>query len=270
MSGAHAVAGGPPTRGGGAQRVLVTGGGSGIGQAAAEALAARGSQVVIVGRRADRLAAVAAGHPERIQALPCDLEDLGEREGLLLEAREMLGGLDGVVYSAGNAFHQPPGHIQEAALRSQLELNLIAPLRIGEQALEAVEEGGGVVFLSSTLAVRPIETSAAYSAAKAGLLAAMKSLALAGAPRGIRFNAVLPGLVDTEMVRELRLEPGTPRPDEAEAARLLAAQVEGFHRLHPLGRMGTADEVARAVLHLLDARWATGSEWILDGGLLLR
>lgn len=252
------------------RKVLVTGGGSGIGKAVAEGLVAKGAEVVVVGRRADRLAALAAAHPGRIQALPCDLEDPGEREGLLAEAREMLGGLDGLVYSAGNVSHQLPGQIQEASLRSQLELNFVAPLRLGEQALEVLDEGGGVVYLSSTLAQRPIPSSAVYSAAKAGLLASMKSLALAGAPRRIRFNAVLPGLVDTEMVRELRVGPGEPIPDEDEAAQRLALQLEGFHELHPLGRMGRPEEVAEAVIHLLGAEWVTGAEWVLDGGLLLR
>lgn len=268
MDGRKTPAGFP---GGPVGKILVTGGGSGIGKAVAEALAARGSEVVVVGRRVERLAAVASAHPGRIQALPCDLEDPGEREGLLLEAREMLGGLDGVVYSAGNVSHQLPGHIQEVSLRSQMELNLVAPFRIGEQALETLSPGGGVVFLSSTLATRPIATSAIYSAAKAGLLAAMKSLALAGAEKGIRFNAVLPGLVDTDMVREPRLAPGESVSDDGEEAeRRLVAQLEGFHGLHPLGRMGQPEEVARAVIHLLDAKWATGSEWVLDGGLLLR
>lgn len=252
-----------------ADKVLVTGGGSGIGRAVAEALAARGSKVVVVGRRADRLASVAAPWGDRIRPLVRDLERPSEREGLLEEARQMLGGLDGLVYSAGNVAHQLLGRIEEDALRSQLELNLVAPLRLGEQALETMEEGGGVVFVSSTLAHRPIATSAVYSAAKAGALAAMKSLALVGAPKGIRFNAILPGLVDTEMTRELRLDPGAEPPGEDEKARLLKEQLERFHRLHPLGRMGLPEEIAATAIHLLDAPWVTGSEWVVDGGLLL-
>lgn len=250
------------------KRVLVTGGGSGIGSAVALALAARGGEVVVLGRREEKLAEVVARGQGRIRALPCDLADPVARAGVVARARSMLGGLDGLVHSAGNVMHQPPGHIDEDALRSQLELNLIAPLRLGEEALELLDPGGGVVFVSSTLAVRPVLTSAAYSAAKAGMLAAMKSLALAGAPRGIRCNAVLPGVVDTEMVRALRLAPGEAMPADGEAR--MEAQLEGLRRLHPLGRLGAPEEIAEAVIGLLGAPWCTGTELVIDGGLLLR
>ncbi len=254
----------------GTRRVLVTGGGSGIGHAGAEALAAAGGSVVVAGRRRERLDAVAAAWPGRVYVLPCDLEDPAARVGLLARARDLLGGLDGFVHSAGNVVHQPPGHIDEHALRAQIELNLVAPLRLGEEALAVLADGGGAVFVASTLAMRPVVTSAVYSAAKAGLLAAMASLALAGAPRRVRFNAVAPGLVDTEMVRELRLAPGEPMPEGAEYARRLEAQMAALAGLHPLGRMGNPADVAAAVIHLLGAPWSTGTTLTIDGGLLLR
>jgi len=254
----------------GTRRVVVTGGGSGIGRAVAERIASAGGEAIVVGRRGERLAAVAAAWPGRVHALPCDLADPAARDGLLARARDRFGGIDGLVHSAGNVVHRPPGHIDEAALRAQIEVNLVAPLRLGEEALAVLEGGGGVVFVASTLAWRPVVTSAAYSAAKAGLLAAMASLALAGAPRRVRFNAVAPGLVDTEMVRELRLAPGEPVPGPAEHERRLQAQMDALAALHPLGRMGTADEIAAAVVHLLGAPWTTGSTLRIDGGLLLR
>lgn len=254
----------------GTRRVLITGGGSGIGAAVAAALAKEGGRVVVAGRRADRLEAVAAADPGRIFPLPCDLGAAAERETLLPRARELLGGLDGLVCSAGQAIHQPPGHIAEEALRVQLEINLVAPLRLGEQALQELEAGGAVVFLSSTLAHRPIETSAVYSASKAGLEAAMRSLALVGAARGIRFNAVCPGVVDTEMVRALRLAPGEEAPDPAERERRIETQLDELRALHPLGRLGTPGEVAGVVHHLLGASWITGTAQVIDGGQLLR
>lgn len=258
------------TRPPGTRKVLVTGGGSGMGLAVAEALLRAGGRVVVSGRRADRLAAVVRAWPGRAVALPCDLASPSERTGLLERARDALGGLDGLVHSAGMVEHQPPGHISEEALRMQLEINLVAPLRLGEEALSVLEPGGGMVFIASTLAVRPLPTSAVYSAAKAGLLAAMRSLALAGAARRIRANAVLPGVVDTEMIRAPRLSPGEPPPEGEELERRISAQVSTLGALHPLGRLGKADEVAEAVVHLLAAPWTTGSELVIDGGLLLR
>lgn len=254
----------------GTRKVLVTGGGSGIGLAVAEALLRAGGQVAVSARRVERLEAVVRAWPGQAVALPCDLASPSERAGLLARAREALGGLDGLVHSAGLVEHQPLGHISEDALRAQLEVNLVAPLRLGEEALSVLESGGGVVFIASTLALRPLPTSAVYSAAKAGLLAAMRSLALAGAERRIRANAVCPGVVDTEMVRAPRLAPGESPPEGEELERRISAQVATLGALHPLGRLGKAEEVAEAVVHLLSAPWTTGSELVIDGGLLLR
>jgi 3-oxoacyl-[acyl-carrier protein] reductase len=254
----------------GCRAVLVTGGGSGIGLAVAQRLVEAGGRVALTGRRAGPLEAVAARFPGRAFALPCDLADPKARAGLLARAREALGALDGLVHSAGRVVHQPPGYIDDAALRAQLEVNLIAPLRLGEEALEVLPRGGGMVFIASTLARRPILTSAAYSASKAGMLQAMRALALAGAPRGIRASAVLPGVVDTELVRTLRLSPGEAPPEGAERAEREAAQLAGLASLHPLGRVGRTDEVAEAVQYLLGAAWTTGAELVVDGGLMLR
>lgn len=254
----------------GTRKVLVTGGGTGIGRAVAEAVLRAGGSVAVTGRRPEPLQALAAGFPGRAFALPADVASPPEREGLLARAKALLGGLDGFVHSAGQVVHQPPGHIDEAALRAQLEVNLVAPLRLGEEALEVLEPGGGMVFIASTLAVRPIVTSAAYSAAKAGLLQVMKVLALAGAARQVRANAVLPGVVDTELVRELRRAPGEGPLSASEASARLESQLDGLRSLHPLGRLGSPGEVAEAVLYLLSAPWTTGAELVLDGGLLLR
>lgn len=255
----------------GLRRVLVTGGGTGIGRAVAERLLRGGGTVVVTGRRAEKLEELARAHPGRAFALPCDLADPTARDGLLDRARSLAGGaLDGLVHSAGAVTHQPPGNIDERSLRAQLEINLVAPLRLGEQALQTLEPGGGVVFVSSTLAHRPLPTSAVYSAAKAGLLAAMRSLALAGAANGLRFNAVVPGVVDTDMIREPRLAPGESAPTGAEREARVAAQLESLRALHPMGRLGSVEDAAEAVVHLLGAPWTTGAELVVDGGLLLR
>lgn len=231
-------------------RVLVTGGGTGIGRAVAEAVIAAGGSVVVVGRREDRLREVIARRPKKAHGVVLDITEARARQGLCAFAAELMGGLDGFVHSAGEVVHEAPGQITEAALRRQLEVNLVAPLRIGEEALSVMKRGASMVFISSTLAVRPVATSAVYSAAKAGLGQVMKTLALAGAARGIRANSVLPGLVDTEM--------------------LAGRNKKKVRALHPLGRLGTPKEIAATVMHLLGASWMTGSEVVLDGGLLLR
>ena len=230
----------------GLRRVLVTGASSGIGHAVVAALLERGAKVAGVARRS----ALIDG---RAVALACDLADPAARKGLVERARAALGGLDGLVYAAGVVAHQLPGAIDEASLRAQLEVDLVAPLRLGEEALPLLDEGGAMVFVTSTLAERPIVTSAVYSAAKAGLTAVTRSFALAGAARGLRINDVSPGVIDTAMVRERG-----------------PAELERLRRLHPLGRLGTAAEVAAAILHLLAAPFTTGSTLRVDGGLLAR
>lgn len=247
----------------GTRKVLVTGGGSGIGKAIAEALLARGGQVAVAGRRSEKLEEIVASSNGRAVALPCDLANPEEQRTLVQRAFDALGGLDGLVHSAGEVRHEPLGQIPEPSLRSQLEINLVAPLRLGEAALELLEEGGAVLFVSSTLAVRPVPTSAVYSAAKAGVLALMKSLALAGAARRIRVNAILPGVVDTEMIR-------TPRPRAGGSIQPVDEVLEDLRALHPLGRLGVPNEIAEAAVHLLSAPWTTGAELVVDGGLLLR
>jgi NAD(P)-dependent dehydrogenase (short-subunit alcohol dehydrogenase family) len=243
----------------GTRRVVVTGGGTGIGRAVAEKLLRRGGSVVVIGRRPEPLEDLARGWKGRAFTLSVDLARARMRIGLLAKARELLGGLDGFVHSAGAVIHQLAGSIPERALRSQLEINLVAPLRLGEEALEVLDPGGGMVFISSTLAQRPVPTSLVYSAAKSGLQGVSRALAVAGAPRGIRSSAVVPGVVDTQMVRAVR--PGGK--DSVDA------QLESLRRLHPLGRLGTPEDVADAVVHLLAAPWTTGAELLVDGGLLL-
>lgn len=250
--------------------VLVTGGGTGIGRAVAEHVVRAGGRAVVVGRRIEPLRELEKAHRRKIRALSCDVTDATERSTLFARAAELIGPVDGFVHSAGAVVHEPPGHISEDVLRLQLEVNLVAPLRLGEEALRALPRGGSMVFISSTLAARPVETSAVYSAAKAGLVQVMKTLALAGAKKGIRANALLPGLVDTEMIREVRTRPGEKPLSAKEHERRLAAQMKALTALHPLGRLGTPEDVAATVLHLLQASWMTGSEIVLDGGLLLR
>src|SRR5690606_6043579 len=126
-----------------------------------------------------------------------------------------------------------------------------------------VLEAGAFVYVASNLAQRPIVTSAAYSASKAGFLAAMRALAAAGVERGVRFNAISPGIVDTEMTRALRDPPPASTPREEVDARV-EAQLEALRRLVPMGRLGTSEEVAEATLLLLSSPWMTGTELVLD------
>jgi NAD(P)-dependent dehydrogenase (short-subunit alcohol dehydrogenase family) len=182
--------------------------------------------------------------------LVAELTRAAERERLVAEAGAALGGLDALVLAAGIARHAPVGGLSESDFDATLAVNLVAPVLLAQAALARLSEGGGIVFVGSNLATRPVTGTLAYAAAKAGLDAASRALALELAPRGVRVNLVAPGAVDTEMLRGRDLD-------------ALAA-------VHPLGRIGRAEEIAAAVLALLDASWTTGTTLVVDGGALLR
>ena len=247
-------------------RVLVTGASRGIGAATARALLDAGARVALAGRDTEALQAVAAGRTDA-HPLAAELTDDDARSALVERAIEALGGLDALVLAAGIADHRPFEALDEAALQRHLAVNLVAPLMLVREALPALRSGRGrVVFVGSTLGDRPAPRTVGYAASKAGLHAATRGLAVELAP-AVTVNAVAPGVVDTAMARRLRLDPGEPEPRGVEAEARLAAQLETLRELHPLGRLGRPEEVARAVLYLLGAEWVTGSVLTIDGGL---
>lgn len=240
------------------RRILVTGASSGIGADVARRLRDLGAHVVLTGLRMDALQEI-AGDTGHTHVLPCDLTDRDARGDLVARAAKLTGGLDGLVASAGVISHEPLGAITEDHLRRQLEVNLVASLRLAEQALAHLDDGSNVVFLSSVLSRRPIPTSVVYSATKAGLEAVVKIAALAGAERRITFNAIAPGVVDTPMV-------ASPSPDPIESEQYWQAMTA----LHPIGRVGQPGDITGAVLYCLETSWTTGATLDVDGGFLVR
>jgi 2,3-dihydro-2,3-dihydroxybenzoate dehydrogenase len=246
---------------------LVTGASRGIGRAVAQLLLARGRSVVACGRDVDALHALEQTYPARVLALPVDLSVPGAGVSAIDEAERRIGPLAELVLAAGVVHYAPIGKVDEAQLRAQLELNFITPFAMLQHAggLFRAREAGAMVVVASTLASRQAPSTAAYAASKAALISAARSCALELAPH-VRVNVVAPGVVDTEMVRVVRRP---LLPDESEGD-VIAAQLEQLRLLHPLARLGHAQDVADAVLYLLDGRWVTGSVLTVDGGLTLR
>ena len=250
--------------------VLVTGASRGIGRATVEAVLARGGKVVAVARNERLLDALQASWPNRIRALPADLQDLDRIPELASRAVDAFGSLDGLVNCAGIACYEPVGAIGLESVQAQLRVNLLAPLLLSQAlAVHFRARGGSIVNVSSTLSERAAPHTLVYAATKAALNAVTKSLALELAPSGVRVNAVLPGGVETDMLRAPRLEPGeTLEPGEIEAR--VTSQLAVLAALHPLGgRLGTPEEVAAVILNVLDQTWQTGSLVTIDGGLSL-
>jgi len=252
------------------RRVLLTGGSRGIGRAIAEALLHEGVKLALVGRDAAVLRGVlgtAQGH----SVIEHDLGNPDGVEACVERAASELSGLDGFVSCAGVAVHAPLGFVTRASLEQQLAINCTSPLLMAQRAAPSLVAAGGgaMLFVASTLAFAPAPTTAAYSASKAALVSAARSLALELGPHGIRVNALAPGVVDTQMVRALRLRPGEAAQTGSAGDAAVAAQLESLRRLHPLGRLGRPQDVAETALYLLRAPFVTGAVVTLDGGLSL-
>lgn len=230
------------------QRILVTGGGTGIGFAIAEALIQRGATVFICGRRRRVLDRAAA----QIGAIPIS-GDVTGAPGPLLQA---CGPVDGLVHNAGSLVQENLGQWTSRAWQDLWEVHVKGPALLSQAFAAQCKGPGAIVAVGSTLGERPASGSAAYASAKAGLLSLVRSLALELAPQSIRANAVLPGVVPTAMTTQARGD--------------LSAQesLKALEALHPLG-LGQPEQVAQAVIALLENEWISGAALAVDGGLLV-
>jgi 3-oxoacyl-[acyl-carrier protein] reductase len=234
---------------------LVTGASSGIGLAAARALAAAGAAVALVARRREPLDDLAAELGDEI-ALPlvADVADSGQVAAAVEATVARFGRLDAVVNSAGVVFPATLGETDDAAWATQLDANLSGSFFVAREAAPHLGDGGSIVNVGSELATIGMEMYVAYCAAKAGVIGLTRALAAELAPR-VRVNAVCPGPVDTPMLAA-----------EFELFGAEEALAETLARV-PLGRLAQAEEVAAAILYLTaDAPYATGTVLALDGG----
>lgn len=250
--------------------VIVTGATRGIGRAVVEAIVERGGRVVGIARDEQALAALEATHRGRVKGVAAHLERVDQLLVVADSAREAFGRVDGLVNCAGIARYEPVGSIQMESIDAQLRVNVVAPLVLCQAVAAFMRgRGGSIVNVSSTLSERVAPFTIVYAATKAALNALTKGLALELAPDGIRVNAVLPGGVDTDMLRAPRLSPGDSLSD-SELAQRVESQLASLRALHPLGRLGTPAEVADVIVDALDRPWQTGSLITIDGGLSLK
>jgi NAD(P)-dependent dehydrogenase (short-subunit alcohol dehydrogenase family) len=247
--------------------VIVTGATRGIGRATVDAILARGGKVVAIARNDEALHALKRSAPNRIRVVAVDLEDVASVPDAGSRAIEAFGSVDGLVNCAGIAVYEPVGAIGIGAIEAQLRVNLVAPLLLSQAVAEHLRgRGGAIVNVSSTLSEHVAQSTAVYAATKAALNTLTKCLALELAPFGVRVNAVLPGGVETDMLRAPRLLPGESL-SAAELDQRVESQLAALAALHPLGRLGKPEEVAAVIISALDQTWQTGSLITVDGGL---
>lgn len=232
-------------------KVIVTGGGTGIGKAIAKALKRLKHDVIIVGRRKEVLEKT-AGELD----IPCFVFDVANDDpaGLFGKAK----GVNALVNNAGFYKPVPFGKWTQKDWDDSWRVHVSGPALLSQEFSRHCRGPGAIVNISSSLAAKPEPKTAPYAASKRALLSLTESLAQELAGRKIRVNSVLPGVVPTDM---------TAIPEGSASAR---ERLESLKKLHPLGRLGKPEEVADATVWLLEAEWVTGTHLTVDGGLLVR
>lgn len=232
---------------------IITGAASGIGAATAWMFAAEGAAVALLdidGAAAERL----AGELPRAAGYECDVTSSEQVRRAVAAAAERFGTVHIVFNNAGVAIRRRLAEQDEESWDRVIDTNLKGAYLCSAAALPFFPERGGcIIHTSSVTGITGVRDRAAYSAAKAGLVGLTRNMALDYAHRGIRVNAVCPGFVRTPFIEGIT-------SDEKRLQRLVG--------LHPLGRLGEPEDIARAVLFLAsdDASWITGHALAVDGG----
>ncbi|MBD3729638.1 MAG: SDR family oxidoreductase [Sphingomonadales bacterium] len=241
------------------KNVLVLGGNSGIGLAAAKGFAAEGAQVRLTGRDPATIASAVAAIPGA-QGHRADIADLDAMAALFATIAEDDGAVDVLFVNAGIGGFAPLAEITPDYWDSVHAINLRGCVFAVQQAVRLMGQGGAVVLTGSIGAHTALPGNITYAAAKAGLHAAMKTMARELVGQGIRVNMVSPGPTETPLLHR------NPGMDAAAVDQLRSMMIAAV----PMGRMGEADEVARAVLFLAsqEASFITGANLFVDGGAL--
>src|SRR2546427_1020163 len=236
---------------------LITGGNSGIGLATAKEFVNEGAYVFITGRRDPELTAAVKEIGRNVTGVRGDVSNLGDLDRLFAQIKREKAKLDIVFANAGVAKYAPLGKITEEHYDSIFNINVKGLLFTVQKALPLLPEGASIILNASIVASKGLPANSVYSATKAAVRSFARTWTTDLRDRRIRVNAVSPGSTDTPGLSDL-----------------LASAEVGEERLKmifntvPLGRLGTPDEIAKAVVFLAsdDSSYITGTELFVDGG----
>ena len=232
---------------------IVLGAGGGIGSATARLLAARGARLLVAGRSAPSLSAVA----EETGGLPYELDATSTSEvaDAVGNAVDTFGRLDGIANCVGSLLLKPAHITTDEEWSDTIATNLTSAFAVVKAGAKAMRSAGGsIVLVSSAAAQIGLANHEAIAAAKAGVIGLTRAAAASYSRQGIRVNAVAPGLVRTKLTARLT---SSPQAEQTSIA------------MHALGRVGEPEDVASAIAWLLDSdqSWVTGQVIGVDGGL---
>ena len=236
------------------RKVLVTGGGSGIGRAVAQDFAAMGDEVTIAGRRMDALEETNAGG--KMRCMQVDVTDEESVKSLFDQPYDV------VVANAGAGFAMPINQMSTKVWNDTIAVNLTGVFFTFRAALQDMQPGGRLIAMASIASLKGGGNLGAYSAAKHGVLGLVRSVAIEVARSGITCNAVCPGFVDTDMAE------GAAR----NVAKRMDVDIETAQKMlvanNPMRRMITCDEVVAAVRFLAskEALMINGHDLAVSGG----
>ena len=240
---------------------LLTGASKGMGLAMAQALAEHGARVVISARKPDRLEAAAqaindAVGAKRAVAVPCNAGDKEQLQALVSQARDKLGPIDILVGNAGaNPYYGPSSEIPDDAYDKTMRVNVQSNLWLARMVVpDMIAKGrGSMMFTSSIGAFKPSLMLGTYGMSKLALIGLVRNLAAEFGPKGVRVNAICPGLVKTDFARELW--------DKPEVAERIASEI-------PLRRLGESEDFSGLAVFLASdaSRYMTGQALTVCGG----
>lgn len=237
--------------------VLITGASSGIGKSAALECSRLGARIILTGRNEQRLnETLNALEGEGHKAIPFDLSESGDIKEFVSD----IPCLDGLISNAGTNKLSPISFIKDDDLQEIFQVNTLTPILLLKELAKKkkLNNGASVVFTSSMAGLGAVATGiGVYSASKGALSSFIKVAALELAPKKIRVNAVCPGMIQTKMIY-----------DESIQGEELKRDMERY----PLGRFGTPEDIAWAMVYLLSdaSAWVTGTNLVIDGGLTIR
>jgi len=237
---------------------LITGGNSGIGLATAQRFVAEGAFVYITGRRQAELDAAVQTLGGQAVAIQGDVSNLADLDRVIATIKAQRGTLDVLFANAGIAEFAPVGAVTEAEYDRQFDINVKGTFFTVQKALPLLPDGAAIILMASIVGSKGGESGTVYSATKAAIRSLARTLTTDLKARRIRVNAVSPGPIET---------PGL------NTVASLTGQAEQFKTQMvstvPLGRLGEADEIAKAVVFLAsdDSSYVTGIELFVDGGM---